>query len=228
MAKLGRAGTGLLGMVGAGLLSVPAVAEITKSHAQGFIVRHEVVVEADPKQAWLALISPDKWWRKEHTWSGDSANLSIRPSAGGCFCERIPEVDEPGRFTLEGSVEHMRVVQAYPEAALRMIGGLGPLQSESVTGVLTVALSTADTGTRIVWEYNVAGYMRYEVPVIAKSVDGVIGLQAAALADFLGPVAGLNAAPARQPMPETLPDPAPVSEGTAIKVEDAFGDLAGD
>jgi hypothetical protein len=212
------------------LFAAPAAAEITKSHAQGFIVRHEVVVEADLKQTWLALISPDTWWRKEHTWSGDAANLSIRPSAGGCFCERIPEVDEPGRFTLEGSVEHMRVLQAYPEAALRMSGGLGPLQSEPVNGILTIALSAADAGTRIVWEYNVAGYMRYEVPVIAKSVDGVIGLQAAALADLLGPVAGAATKSAASPEPdEDAPDePAqPVSE-RAIKVDDAFGDLVGD
>jgi hypothetical protein len=223
-----------------GLLAVPAAAEITKIHSQGFIVRHEVVVEADLKQTWLALISPDTWWRKEHTWSGDAANLSIRPSAGGCFCERIPEVDEPGRFTLEGSVEHMRVLQAYPEAALRMSGGLGPLQSEPVNAILTIALSTVDEGTRIVWEYNVAGYMRYEVPVIAKSIDGVIGLQAAALGEVLGPVAGAVSEPANKPdaaKPDAAKPAAAAAEPAsvpaarterAIKVEDVFGDLAGD
>lgn len=216
----------LAGLLGAGPLTPPAAAEIIKSHSQGFIIRHEVTVAADLKQTWLALISPDTWWRKEHTWSGDAANLSIRPSAGGCFCERIPEVDEPGRFTLEGSVEHMRVLQSYPEAALRMSGALGPLQSEPVNGILTIALSTVDEGTRIVWEYNIAGYMRYEVPVIAKSVDGVIGLQAAALANLLGPVGGVavKSAPSPTPDAKTPDEPAP----RPIKVDDAFGDLAGD
>ena len=194
---------GVVAAAGA-LLPQAARAEVIQSHASGFIVRHEAVVEADSKATWLALISPDGWWSKEHTWSGDAANLSITPSAGGCFCERIPEVDEPGRFTLEGSVEHMRVIQAYPESALRMRGALGPLQSEPVTGVLTITISRSESesgsGTRLVWEYNVAGYMRYEIPVISRAVDGVIGLQAEALGKKLGLIAfGLAKKPAAKP-----------------------------
>ncbi len=214
----------------------PAAAEVTTVHPSGFIVRHEAVVEADPKQVWLALISPDQWWRSEHTWTGDSANLLLTPKAGECFCERIPEIDEPDRFTLEGSVEHMRVIHAHPEQALRMRGGLGPLQSEPVNGVLTIAISTEEAGTRIVWEYNVAGFMRYEIPVISSAVDGVIAGQLAALADGLGPVGK----PAGQPAegsdsvtgdasldgPEDIPDE-PVKPA-APRVEDAFGDLVGD
>ena len=170
-------------------LTSPAAAELARVTDDGFVSRHEVVVEASPKDVWLALIAPAGWWRSEHTWSGDAANLTLTPQAGGCFCETIPEVDEPDRFTLQGSVEHMRVVQAYPEQALRMQGALGPLQSEPVIGVLTVTISSVDAGTRIVWEYNVGGSMRYDVPVIAKAVDGVMGVQTAALAELLGPVA---------------------------------------
>ncbi len=168
--------------------AAPAAAEITRSTDLGFVSRNEVVVSASPKEVWLALISPATWWRSEHTWSGDAKNLTLMPQAGGCFCETIPEVDEPGRFTLQGSVEHMRVVQAYPESALRMIGSLGPLQSEPVTGVLTVAISKVAKGTRIVWEYNVGGAMRYEIPVISQAVDGVMATQLAALAKPLGVV----------------------------------------
>lgn len=169
-------------------VSAPASAELTRSNDSGFVSRHAVVVKAEPKEVWLALISPASWWQSEHTWSGDAKNLTLTPQAGGCFCETIPEVDEPGRFTLQGSVEHMRVVQAYPEQALRMQGALGPLQSEPVMGVLTIVISKVDAGTRIVWEYNVGGPMRYEVPVISKVVDGVMGVQLAALAKGLGPV----------------------------------------
>jgi cell division septation protein DedD len=167
-------------------LGTPVAAEVTRSTDISFVSRHEVVVKADAKAVWLALITPADWWSKDHTWSGDSANLMLTPQAGGCFCETIPEVDEPGRFTLQGSVEHMRVVQAYPEAALRMVGALGPLQSEPVTGVLTIVISKVDKGTRIVWEYNVGGPMRYDVPVISKAVDGVMGVQLAALTKLLG------------------------------------------
>lgn len=192
----------------AALAGAPAGAEVTRTTDAGFVSRNEVVVSATPKEVWLALISPADWWDKAHTWSGDSANLALTPQAGGCFCETIPEVDEPGRFSLEGSVEHMRVVQAYPEAALRMVGSLGPLQSEPVTGVLTIALSKHEKGTRIVWEYNVGGPMRYEVPVIAKAVDGVLATQLAALAKPLGVVA-LPPPPAPAPAPAEAPAPAP-------------------
>jgi hypothetical protein len=191
------------------LSAVPAAAEVTDSGEGGFVSRNEVVVTASPKEVWLALISPSGWWTSEHTWSGDAANLTLTPQAGGCFCEKIPEVDEPGRFTLEGSVEHMRVIQAYPERALRMIGALGPLQSEPVNGVLTIAISEAEAGTRIVWEYNVGGQMRYEVPVIARAVDAVMGIQLASLAKPLGPVA--------KPEPAAMAEEAVAEEGASAE-----------
>lgn len=181
------------------LLAVPVQAEVVKSDAGGFVTRDTAVVDATPKEVWLALISPAKWWSSAHTWSGDSANLSIRPQAGGCFCERIPEIPDPKKITLEGSVEHMRVIQAYPEVALRMQGALGPLQSEPVNGVLTIAISEAEQGTRIVWEYVVGGYMRYPVDVIAPAVDGVMSQQLGGLAKLLGRIDEAPEAEADEP-----------------------------
>lgn len=196
------------------ICAVPVQAEVVEVGQDHFITRAEAVVEADPKATWLALISPARWWSSEHTWSADAANLTLTPQAGGCFCERIPEVNEPGRFTLEGSVEHMRVVQAYPEVALRMVGALGPLQSEPVIGVLTVAISEAEEGTRIVWEYNVGGQMRYPAPVISRAVDGVMNLQLSGLSQLLGQVMGPDAVPAA--------DAAEAAEAEdAAKAEDA-------
>ena len=193
------------------LVASPLAAEVTQQDDKGFVTRDEAVVSATPKEVWLALISPGKWWADSHTWSGDSANMTLRPQAGGCFCEKIPEAEDKDRITLEGSVEHMRVIQAYPESALRMVGALGPLQSEPVTGVLTIAISTVDEGTRIVWEYNVGGRMRYEVPTIAKAVDGVMSQQLAGLAKLLGKVEGTA-------------KPSAAGEA-ANKVDEAFGDL---
>ncbi len=170
-------------------LSQPVSAEVIKTDSDGFVTRDMAVVEASPKETWLALISPARWWNSAHTWSGDADNLRLTPQAGGCFCEKIPEDPDPDKITLEGSVEHMRVIHAFPENALRMRGSLGPLQSEAATGVLTVALSESpDGGTRIVWEYVVGGYMRYEVGIISKAVDGVMTQQLNGLAAMLGRV----------------------------------------
>ncbi len=193
--------------------AVPAAAEVTRSTDNSFVSRNEVIVTASPKEVWLALISPAQWWQSAHTWSGDAKNLSLVPQAGGCFCETIPEVDEPGRFTLQGSVEHMRVVQAYPEAALRMVGSLGPLQSEPVTGVLTIVISKVAKGTRIVFEYNVGGPMRYEIPVISKAVDGVMAAQIAALAKPLGVVPMPSPPPAATEAEPAGPPAAPAGAG---------------
>lgn len=224
--------------------ATPAMAEVVEAKDGHFITRAEAVVEADRKETWLALISPARWWSSEHTWSADAANLRLTPQAGGCFCETIPEVNEPDRFTLEGSVEHMRVIQAYPEVALRMAGGLGPLQSEPVTGVLTIAISEVEggQGTRIVWEYNVGGAMRYPVPVISQAVDGVMTLQLSRLADLLGVIEAPTMGAAAPAAPEAGAEPEPEAEAEAEadspasidpeqvieagpSVDEAFGDL---
>lgn len=219
--------------------AAPLAAEVTEQDDNGFVTRDQAIVEASPKEVWLALISPAKWWNDAHTWSGDAANMTLKPQAGGCFCEKIPEVEDADRITLEGSVEHMRVVQAYPESAIRMVGALGPLQSEPVTGVLTIAISTVDEGTRIVWEYNVGGRMRYEIPVISKAVDGVMTQQLNGLAKLLGRV-DVKEEPEAEPEPEA-PEPE-ADAGTDARadgdkapnkpesssVDDAFGDLKDD
>lgn len=201
-----------------------AYAEVAETSENRFVTKDTAIVSATPKETWLALISPGEWWSSQHTWSGDAANLRITPQAGGCFCEKIPEEITEDSFTLEGSVEHMRVIQAYPERALRLAGALGPLQSEPVTGVLTIALTevdlpgdAGDKGTRIVWEYNVGGPMRYEIPVISKAVDGVMSLQLAGLAKKLGRVES----PDEEPVEEVSADDEAVDAGedASAKIE---------
>lgn len=217
----------------------PLSAEVTEQSDTGFVTRDEAVVSATPKQVWLALISPADWWDGAHTWSGDSANLTLKPQAGGCFCERIPEADDGERITLEGSVEHMRVIQAYPESAMRMTGALGPLQSEPVSGILTIAISTVDDGTRIVWEYNVGGKMRYEVPAISKAVDGVMTQQLNGLAAMLGRIDEPSDPDSEPDQADDAGDEADEDAGEdgasaeedarpSQSVDDVFGDLSDD
>ena len=167
------------------LTTPPAAAEVVASSEAGFVVRETAEVPADPAATWAALVAPQNWWNKAHTFSGDSANLYLDAQGGGCFCEKLPLKDgAPG--TRGGSVAHMRVVYADPGKALRMVGALGPLQSEALTGTLTITLKPGGAGTRIVMEYVVGGYMRYKTDEIAPAVDKVLAEQLAGLAASLG------------------------------------------
>lgn len=164
-------------------LAAPASAEVASTSADGFVTKATVTVAAPPRTAWLALIKPGDWWNDEHTWSGDSANMTITPKAGGCFCELIPG---EGEIPMDGSVQHAVVVQAIPDKALRLRGGLGPLQAVPATGVLTIMLQPVEGGTSITWEYNVGGSMSFEVAQLSKLVDAVLLQQINGLRDHLG------------------------------------------
>ncbi len=145
----------------------PAAAEVVESTSGGFATHDSAVVAADRQAVWEELVHPENWW--SHTWSDDSANLSLDPVAGGCFCETIPA---PGDWP-NGSVEHMRVIMVMPGSTLRMSGSLGPLQAEGLAGTLTVTLEDAAEGTRINWDYIVGGEARFPAAQFATVVDGV-------------------------------------------------------
>jgi uncharacterized protein YndB with AHSA1/START domain len=157
---------------------LPAAAEVAASSEAGFASHNEVLVTPGPQVAWDALVTPAEWWNGEHTYSGEPANLSIELVPGGCFCERVPESG--------GAIEHMRVVNLAPGSTLRMTGALGPLQSEAVTGVLTMTLTPDGEKTRIAWDYVVGGYARMPLAELAPLVDQVIGEQLLRLAARLG------------------------------------------
>jgi hypothetical protein len=169
------------------VLAAPAQAEIAARSDTGFEVREVAEVTASPEDSWKALIAPAGWWNGEHSFSGDAANLTIDPRPGGCFCEVLPGEGDRGFLYPRGGVEHMRVIFVEENKALRMSGALGPLQSEAVLGTLTVTLKPIDGGTRITFDYVVAGFMRYKQEQIAPAVDKVLGEQLTRLADKLGP-----------------------------------------
>ncbi|MBT2133342.1 SRPBCC family protein [Croceibacterium sp. LX-88] len=157
------------------------VAEVAASSEAGFVSHNEVLVPVSPEQAWAVLIRPSQWWNSSHTYSGDAANMTMNAAAGGCFCERVP-----GKGAPDGEIEHMRVVYISPYSALRLSGGLGPLQSEAVSGVLTVTLKPEGQGTRIAFDYAVGGYMRPSMTEMAPVADGVVGEQLQRLGERLG------------------------------------------
>ena len=75
----------------------------------------------------------------------------------------------------------MRVIYAHNNKMLRMSGALGPLQSEAVTGTLTMQLQPQGQSTVVRFTYKVGGYMEFPVDKMATAVDGVIGEQLARL-----------------------------------------------
>ncbi|OBX20533.1 hypothetical protein A9995_02145 [Erythrobacter sp. QSSC1-22B] len=168
----------------------PASAEVVSTTDDGFVTRATAEVAAEPLAVWLALTKPGQWWNSEHTWSGGAANMTLTPQAGGCLCEKLPGDDGKEGFAMDGSAHHATVVQAFPLRVLRLRGGLGPLQGEPATGILTITLKEIDGGTRVLWEYNVGGPMRYEIGQISGAVDAVMTQQLVGLRDHLGVLGG--------------------------------------
>ncbi len=204
----------LIGMVLAGLvLAAPGAGrtEVVEQAENGFVVRQSVEVPRSPSEVWAELLAPAKWWDKAHTWSQDSSGLYIDAQATGCFCELMPRDPKAPEGTRRGSVEHMHVVHVNPNKVLLMEGGLGPLQSEAVTGKLAIILKPGEEGkTRIFWEYVVGGYFRTKVSEIAPAVDEVLGQQLARLAQRLTPIEDKPAAPEGEGMPKPdKSDPVP-------------------
>jgi len=69
------------------------------------------------------------------------------------------------------------VIYAAPGERLRMVGALGPLQSEAVSGTLTIDLSDAPGGTLVSWTYVAGGYSREPMAQMAASLDMALGEQ---------------------------------------------------
>ena len=166
-------------------IATPAAAEVVATSESGFVTNDESLIAATPRQVWMALIKPGEWWSDSHTWSGDASNMTLVPSAGGCFCEKIPG---EGDIPLDGSAQHAVVVQAVPDKAMRLRGGLGPLQAVPAEGVLTITLEEVDGGTKVKWEYSVGGPMGFEIDMISKAVDDVMSQQLQGLTAHLGPL----------------------------------------
>ena len=171
------------GAAGASILLMLAVcwiggaeAKVVSSDAAGFSVEHQVTVPAEPDDAFSTLLDVWRWWDPAHTWSGDPANLSIDARAGGCFCESLPE---------GGSAQHLLVIYAEPGSTLRMVGGLGPLQDQAVSGAMTWSVAPEGEGSVITMTYRVSGRVEGGMEAWAGLVDSMLGGQIARLADLL-------------------------------------------
>jgi uncharacterized protein YndB with AHSA1/START domain len=147
------------------LLVLPtAQADVTAHSPSGFVSQWSFTIAAPRERVFRALTEEvGRWWDPAHSYSHDAANFSIDARPGGCFCERLAD----------GGVAHMTVVFVKRNTMLRMLGGLGPLQSMAVSGSMTFTLTDAGTGTLLKYEYAVGGYAPDGVEQLAEPVDRV-------------------------------------------------------
>jgi len=115
------------------------------------------------------------WWASDHTYSGNSHNLTLEEKPMGCWCEKLPN---------GGSVKHMEVLFLMPGKRIVLGGGLGPLQSLGVTGSMTIELSAANGGTKMDVSYAVSGYMPAGLDKLAAPVNGVLTEQLTRLKNY--------------------------------------------
>jgi uncharacterized protein YndB with AHSA1/START domain len=152
--------------------AAPAVrADVKAAASDGFLIVHSQRIDAGPARVYALLPAIGRWWSSSHTYSGDAANLTLDPQAGGCFCERWKD----------GAVAHGRVILAMRDQLLRIDTALGPLQSKAVAGVLSFQLVPDGNATVLTLTYRVNGASGSALDKDAPAVDRVLGEQFARL-----------------------------------------------
>ena len=161
--KIGIAAIGAAALLfGAG----GASAEVKSTWEDGLRTENRVVIAAPPEKVYAALGEIGRWWNGEHSYSGDSKNMTIALTPGGCFCEALPG----------GGVKHGEVILAWPGTTLRIQGGFGPLQDEGASGALTFNLKKVEGGTEVIQTYSIGG-LRPDMVKAAPLFDSVFGEQ---------------------------------------------------
>ena len=153
-----------------------ARAEIVSADSHGFEIRHQVQIVIPQPAAFDAFSQIPQWWNKEHTYSGDSSNLSLSVTPGGCFCERLPDSG--------GGIEHLRVAYVVPGERLVLTGSLGPLLYEATSAVMDVKVERIAGGSRLVLNYRASGFAKGGAERLAPLVDQVLGDQMARFRKF--------------------------------------------
>ncbi len=150
-------------------LGTPARAEVVSASSNGFEVREIVPLVVPPAAAFDSFTNIAEWWDPQHTYSGDSANLSLTLAPGGCFCERMPKTG--------GGIEHLRVTYIEPGKRVILTGALGPLLYEATTGVMDIQVKTIAGGSQVTLDYKVAGFANGGAAKLAPAVDEVLATQ---------------------------------------------------
>lgn len=153
-----------------------AAAEVADASANGFSLKLTLNIQASPDDVYRKLVrNVGDWWDPDHTYSGNSRNLTIDEKPAGCFCEKLPG---------GGGVRHMEVAYLAPGKQLVLTGALGPLGALAATGSMTIKFSAVDGGTKLEVAYTVIGYLPAGMNTFAAPVDGVLKLQFTRLKNY--------------------------------------------
>ena len=152
-----------------------ALADTANVTPNAFTITHRAELNASPATVYAALGQVGRWWDGRHTYSGNAENLVLDMRAGGCWCEQWDG----------GSVQHARVLYVARDKALRLEGGVGPLQDMAVTAVMTYAIATVEGKAVLTMTYRVRG-PDAGLDKLAPVVDQVLGQGFARLVEFAG------------------------------------------
>lgn len=155
-------------------VSAPATAEALSADKHSFEVEEVVEIAPPPAGAFAAFGRIERWWSKDHTYSANSANLSLHLRRGGCFCEAVQG----------GGIEHLRVTFIARPHRLVLIGSLGPLLYQATTGVMDVKSAPTPKGTRVTLNYRVIGFSKGDGDQLAPRVDNVLAEQLRRYRDY--------------------------------------------
>lgn len=144
------------------LSAAPAAAEIVSRSADAFTLRYAADAEIAPEGIPGALRDLPRWWDGEHTYSGDSDNLSLDLSPGGCWCEKLADGSD---------FDHGRTV-AVEAGRILFDAPFGPLRGKATRADLAVTWPAAQRGWTPTWTFTVEGP---GVGAMAEGVDAVMG-----------------------------------------------------
>lgn len=189
--------------------AAPVLAGLGKVTPSGYLVTVKAPIKASPRAVFVAIQQVGKWWSDDHTYSGHAGHMTLEYHAGGCFCERWNN----------NSIEHARVLYVERDKAVRLQGGLGPLQEMAVTGILEFRLEARGDDTSLTLTYRVRGSADAELDRTAAAVDRVLSEQVTRLVRY-----AQTGSPVPLPPPQPLQDRFFMSEGVRIRyVEEGQG-----
>lgn len=146
----------------------PAVAQVQSSGENGFEIRISKMTTRSAAECNLAFVNDiGKWWASDHTWSGNSKNLSIDMDRH-VMIEQLPD---------GGFCSHMVLEHYQPGSLILLTGGLGPLKEMGLNGAMSIRFAEKDGKTSINIKYVVHGYSPNGFDELSNAVHHVVDMQ---------------------------------------------------